>query len=170
MMEHYLTISNKSENIFIVNTCNNFKVKLNKDLDLTIGIWKVALTKISYPFNWNNLDEEANATITIYHNVKDKHIKKGRGFNEDELDFLKVIYSQKMNFNDRYVKTQFEVQAGYYENAAEIGNCILRDFYDTNIGTEYDELTIDAANSHNGQRVSFRGQDAILFTNATKLV
>jgi len=170
MMEHYLTVSSNAEKFYFTNTCNNFKVKLNKDLDLSNGIWKVALTKISYPFNWNNLDEEENATVTIFHNVKDKSKMNGRAFNKDELDFSAILTSNNLNGDDRYVKTQFPVRSGYYENAEEICKFIIHEFYYTNTLTEFENLIIDSISIQNGLRVFFTGHDAILFSNATKLV
>ncbi len=170
MMEHYLTVSSNTEKFYVANKCNNFKVKLNQDLDLSNGIWKVALTKISYPFNWNNLDEEENATVTIFHNVKDKSIMNGRAFNKDELDFSAILNSHNLNVDNRYVKTQFPVRSGYYENAEEICKFIMHEFYYTNTLTEFQNLVIDSISIQNGLRVFFSGHDAILFSNATKLV
>ena len=42
----YITLSSKAQSVFFPNKCNNFKVKLKQEIDLSNGNWKVALTKI----------------------------------------------------------------------------------------------------------------------------
>lgn len=59
MAEFYLTLpSDSSLDYFPENTIAKFTTKLPQHIDLTDGTWEVGLAEISYPYNWNDLNED----------------------------------------------------------------------------------------------------------------
>ena len=183
MNDKYVTLSSNTESYFFTNKCNNFKVKLAEPLDLKEGVWKVALTKITYPHTWCNL-EQKDATVTIIHNNIDESRTK-----KLEANLSKVEESFKVKpaavvlaaideyFIRKYTKSDASkfawsyavvpLEGGFYQNAGEIADHITKTW---KLQNQVSSHTFDSLYESSTNKVRLFGADGVVFHNADKFV
>jgi len=168
----YITLSSKAQSVFFPNKSNNFKVKLKQEVDLSNGNWKVALTKITFPFTWYNLEQE-NAKLSIIHTKKEDSSSVCRLFSDEEMRVIAIANRAKGKPESAcqyFDKTEINLLPGYYDNAAELTDYMVKEFKFKNYGTQYERLSFLSYSMQNGNRSFLFGQEAVLFTNASKFV
>ena len=170
--DFYLTLSSKAPNVLMTNTCANFKAKLPTPLLLKQGIWKVALTQLSYPFNWNNLDKDMGH-LTVIHDVTGGFKNYDTSYNGEERELLNLnyneIYNKHRNDMSQYIRTSLPQINGYYPNIASIAEHIVKYIKHQYILKEDNKLLPISYNTNEeGSIVSFKGPIAFIFSNYPK--
>ena len=183
MDDKYVTVTSNTESYFFPNKCNNFKVKLAEPLDLKDGVWKVALTKITYPHTWWNL-EQKDATVTIIHNNIDESKTKKLEENLNKVEeFFKVkpakdvLTAIDVYFSYKYTKLDaskwpwsyavLPLEGGFYQNAGEISEHIAKTW---KLQNQVPSHTFDSLYESSTNKVRLFGADGVVFHNADKFV
>ena len=167
--DFYVNLSSDTKTDF-KNSKALFKIKLPVTLKLKTGHWKVALTKISYPFNWNNMD--ASSRISIIH-------KMGPGcdnfepiIEDAQINLIHTYLNDKLKLtaNDMkyWIKTTFSLDIGYYPNVESIAESILKKFKLKISDTVNKILPLDYISNNDGDAVSFNGPHAFIVLKSPK--
>jgi len=168
--DFYVHLSSDTKSDFR-NRHNLFRIKLAVPLNLKTGHWKVALTQISYPFDWNNM-EISGARMTIIHKIGDGNKNLENFDTEESLVPFSRYLNPRYGYSERdlgkWVKTTIPLRFGYYPNAASIADCIVKDFKHKVDDTANKNLPFEFDSNNDGDLVSFRGASGFLFTNAAK--
>ena len=183
--DKYVTLSSNAANYFFTNKCNNFKVKLSEALDLKDGTWKVAMTKFSYPRSWKNILQK-DATVTIVHNnqnedviakqdeklgefIKNMHNSYKAKPHPDVIkaikDFLEIKYTGIVFREEKWTYTVVKLESGYYHDAGEIAENIVKNFKLQNSLYPFDYVY-----ERSSKKVNFYGADGMVFRNGDKFV
>ena len=153
------------------NRHNLFRIKLAVPLNLKAGHWKVALTQISYPFDWNNVEIDG-ARLKIIHKIGEGN-KNFENFDTEEsiVPFSRYL-NRKYGYAERdlgkWVKTTIPLTFGYYPNAASIADSIVKDFKHKVDERVNKNLPFEFDSNNDGDVVSFRGPSGFLFYKAAK--
>ena len=114
--DFYVNLSSDTKTDF-KNSCTLFKIKLPITLKLKTGHWKVALTQISYPFNWNNMD--ASSKISIIHKVAGGYENFEPILDESMVNVVKTFLNDRLKLmpNDlsHWIRTTIPLNRGYYQ-------------------------------------------------------
>ena len=182
--EKYVTLSSNTQSYFFTNKCNNFKVKLAEPLDLKDGVWKVALTKITYPHTWWNLWQK-DASVTIVHNnalesmtpkidafAKTVHsnykMQPKATIRKAIEDYFRSRFSLlEMDLSIDWSYTVVPLESGHYQNAGEITEHITKTWKLDNQITSH---TFDSIFESATNTVRFFGAEGMVFHKADKFV
>ena len=125
--DFYVNLSSDTKTDF-KNSCTLFKIKLPITLKLKTGHWKVALTQISYPFNWNNMD--ASTRLSIIHKMGPGNENFEPIGDEAMVNLVKSYLNErpKLTPNDmsHWIKTTLSLKIGYYPNVESIADHIVK--------------------------------------------
>ncbi len=167
--DFYVNLSSDTKTDF-KNSCTLFKIKLPITLKLKTGHWKVALTQISYPFNWNNMD--ASSKISIIHKVAIGNENLEPILEESMVNVVKSFLNERKNLmpNDmsHWIRTTLPLNRGYYPNVKSIADHIVKQFKLKISDTVNKNLPFEYVSNNDGDLVSFKGPRAYIFSKSTK--
>ena len=167
--DFYVNLSSDTKTDF-KNSCTLFKIKLPITLKLKTGHWKVALTQISYPFNWNNMD--ASSKLSIIHKMGPGYDNYEPIVDEQMVNVIKTFLNdrQKLTPNDmsHWIKTTLPLNRGYYPNVESIADHIVKQFKLKTSDTLNKNLPFEYVSNNDGDLVSFKGPRAYIFTKSAK--
>ena len=168
--EYYVQVSSKAKSVFFSNKCNNFKVKLQEPLDIHIGKWTVALTKILFPHNWFNLKGVKQSLAICFPVHKDFEFSFKQDY--DNAPFLlkaaieQVLCKEYGNQKTDWKFIIIDLLDGYYSNAGEIAAHIDAQFSYNTMSNEYYPFkpiySYEASNGH----IFFKSMVSFVFIGA----
>ncbi len=167
--DFYVNLSSDTKTDF-KNSKALFKIKLPITFKLKTGHWKVALTQISYPFNWNNMD--ASTKISIIHKIGAGYENFEPIIDDAQINLIKSYLNDKPKLtpNDmsHWIKTTYSLDVGYYPNVESIAESILKKFKLKTSDTANKNLPIEYVSNNDGDAVSFNGPRAYIFLKSAK--
>jgi len=169
--DFYVTLSSDSKSHYTTNDNNLFKIKLSTPYKLT-GKWKVAMTQISYPFTWRNLEEKESVLNIIHEKIAGTENFAPIFPDSDLGNCLKNYLLDKFKYEPKdmshFIMTTIVFKHGYYENVAALADFIVKMFQLKVSNTVNKVLRFDYVSNNHGDLVTFKGPKAVIFENATK--
>lgn len=128
----YITLPSSAGGTFFHNQPSNYKVHLSKQLELTDD-WEVALTEITYPLNWRNV----NSSCTLFFGYKRKDEKGYKGSlyssitDEQKKQFVFEVLRDptvKIAAGSTLAVEEITLPSAYYKNPQDLMNRIEEKF------------------------------------------
>ena len=130
--DFYVTLSSKARSSGFVNKPSNFKISYPRDIKLSDGKWKVALTSLFYKRSWLNITDD-NGMLIFYHSDP----RGSENIHLTSFDYEKSVgeyLHTKFVGTDydpakcKYIMTGIKLGRSYYENPGDILGRIAREF------------------------------------------